>query len=132
MDEDNPILDSKMHEFKYSDGYVASMKANIIAENLFVKVDQEGNRFVLIESINDPITDGTQTLQQYTFVIKNGVPNEEEIQLKNGKSASNGSMAVLHRTNLNISRIRIHYKWKSKCFIIEFRKSQNLYGGLTT
>ena len=45
------------------------MAANIISENQFAQVDQEGNIFVLIESIIDTRTDGTHTLQQDVLVI---------------------------------------------------------------
>ena len=47
------------------------MSANVISENPFAQVDQESNRFVLIKSILDTRTDGTQTLQQDAFVITN-------------------------------------------------------------
>ena len=69
MADDNPILDSRMYEVEYIDGYVAAMAANVVSENSFAQVDQEGNIFVMIDSIIDTITDGTQTLQQYAFVI---------------------------------------------------------------
>ena len=36
---DNPILDSRIYEVEYADGYKASLKANAIAENLFTQVD---------------------------------------------------------------------------------------------
>ena len=68
VDNNNPILDSRMYEAEHRNGYVAEMTANLIAENPFKKVYQEGNRFVLIESIIDTSTDGTQTLQEYAFV----------------------------------------------------------------
>ena len=51
-----------MYEVEYCDGYVAAMVASVIAENLFVQVDQEDNRFLLIESIMDTRTDGMQKI----------------------------------------------------------------------
>ena len=69
VDNDNPILDLRIYEVEYCDGYVAAISANVVADNLFAQVDQEGNIFVMIDSIIDTITDGTQTLQQYAFVI---------------------------------------------------------------
>ena len=74
------------------------MAANVIAENLFAQVDQEGNRFVLIESIIDTRTDGTQTLQKDAFVItKNGTKRRKNttklwevcIQWKDGSTTCN-------------------------------------------
>ena len=69
VDNDNPILYSRIYEVEYCDGYVATMAANVITENLFAQVYQEGNIFVLIDSIINTRTDGTQTLQQDVFVI---------------------------------------------------------------
>ena len=107
MANNNPILDLRMYEFEYRDGYIAAMSANVIAEKIFAQVDQEGNIFVLIKSIIDTRTDGTQTLQQDAFVITKSGTKQRRIQLNYGKSVSNGRVAVLHGTNLNISRISI-------------------------
>ena len=78
------------------------MAAYLIVENLYAQVDQEGNRFILIESITNTRTNGTQTLQQDVFVISNSGAKREKVQLKDGKSASNGRISVLHGTILNI------------------------------
>ena len=87
-----------------------AMTDNVVAENLFAKVYQEGNIFVLIESILDTRTNGTKILQQDAFIIINSGTKQIKIQLKDGKSASNGRMTVLHGTNLNISSICIQYE----------------------
>ena len=47
------------------------MEADVINENLFTEVDQEGNRFVLIKSILNTRTNSMQALQQDLFVITN-------------------------------------------------------------
>ena len=65
---ENPILDTRMYEVKYQDGHTVALEANIIAENLFAQVDEEGNRSVLFDEIVDVRTDGTQVLQQDAFV----------------------------------------------------------------
>lgn len=57
---DNPILDTRIYEVEYLDGRRASLSANAIAENLFAQVDEEGNRFVLLDSIMDHRVDGSQ------------------------------------------------------------------------
>ena len=103
----NPIIDSRMYEVEYLNGYILAMATKVIAENLFAQVYQEGNIFVLIESIIDTRTNNTPTLKKDVFVITKSGTKRIKIQLKDGKSASNGSMAVLHGTNLNISRICI-------------------------
>ena len=45
--EDNPILDARMHEVEYFDGYKTSMTANLIASKLSSQVEQNGQRFIL-------------------------------------------------------------------------------------
>ena len=111
MANDNPILDLRMYEVEYCDGYVAAMAAKVINENLFAQVDQEGNIFQLIQSIINTRTNRTQTLQKDAFFITNSGTKREKIQLKDRKSESNLRMTVLRGTNLNISSISIQYKW---------------------
>ena len=41
----NPILNTRMEEVEYADGYKTGMTANAIASNLFSQVDQDGQRF---------------------------------------------------------------------------------------
>ena len=65
---DNPILDTRMYKIQYQDGHTAALAANLIAENLFAQVDEEGNRSVLFDEIVDVRTDVTQVLQQDAFV----------------------------------------------------------------
>jgi hypothetical protein len=68
---DNPILDTRVYEVEYLDGHKASLAANTIAENMFAQVDEEGNRFVLMDSIADHRVDGHQLGQEEAF-IKSG------------------------------------------------------------
>jgi hypothetical protein len=53
----NPILDTRMHEAEHKDGHKASLAANAIAENMFAQVDDEGNRHVLFQEIVNHRTD---------------------------------------------------------------------------
>ena len=39
---DNPILDTRMYEVEFADGQKQSLSANVIAENMFASVDEEG------------------------------------------------------------------------------------------
>jgi hypothetical protein len=50
---DNPVLDSRIYEVEFPDGYKTSMAANVTAENLFAQVDPEGNRLAVFEDIID-------------------------------------------------------------------------------
>ena len=58
--DDNPILDSRVYEVEFADGYKASLAANAIAKNLFAQVDDEGNRFVMLDSIVDHRVNGEE------------------------------------------------------------------------
>jgi len=57
---DNPILDTRVYEVEYMDGRKASLAANAIATNMFAQIDDDGNRFVLLDSIVNHRTDGTE------------------------------------------------------------------------
>ena len=65
---DNPILDTRLYEVEYQDGYKASLAANAIAENMFAQVDEEGNRQALLDEIADHRTDGSEVKQQDAFI----------------------------------------------------------------
>ena len=92
---DNPILDTRIYEVEYIDGYKASLAANTIAENMFSQVDDEGNRFVLLDSIVDHRVDGNEIKHDDAFIISsNGGRRRKEttkgweilLQWKDGSS----------------------------------------------
>jgi hypothetical protein len=49
----NPILDTRVYEVEWLDGRTERLQANVIAENLFAQIDEEGNRHVLLDDIID-------------------------------------------------------------------------------
>ena len=49
----NPILDTRLYEVEFDDGEVLEYSANIIAENLYSQVDEEGRHVLLMDSILD-------------------------------------------------------------------------------
>ena len=59
ISSDNPILDTRMYEVEYQDGHTAALATNLIAENIFAQVDEEGNCSVLFDEIVHVRTDGT-------------------------------------------------------------------------
>ena len=65
---DNTILDNRMYKVEYQDGHTLALAADLIAENLFAQVYEEGNRSVLFDEIVDVRTDGIQVLQQHAFM----------------------------------------------------------------
>ena len=56
----NPILDTRVYEVEYHDGFNAYFTSNTIAENLFSQVDEEGNHHVLFECIANHRINGTE------------------------------------------------------------------------
>ena len=53
MASKNSILDTRVYEIEFQGGFRQTVAANIIAENLFAQVDQEGIRHKLIDMIID-------------------------------------------------------------------------------
>ena len=51
-----------MYEVEYQDSHTAALAVNLVAENLFAQVDEEGNCSVLFDEIVDVRTDVTQVL----------------------------------------------------------------------
>jgi len=80
---DNPILDSRMYEVEYPDGHKAALSANVIAQNMFAQVDEEGNRHVLFDAIIDHRVDGTEVKTMDAF-IKNKVGHKRRRETTKG------------------------------------------------
>ncbi len=59
----NPILDTRVYEVQFSDGYSESYAANTIIENMYAQVDPEGNHFLLMDEIIDHKSDNTAMKQ---------------------------------------------------------------------
>jgi len=49
----NPILNTRVYDVIFPDGSVQAYGANIIAENLYSQVDEDGHRYQLLEMIVD-------------------------------------------------------------------------------
>jgi hypothetical protein len=56
----NPILDTRLYEVEYQDGYKTAMSANTVAENIFAQVDEDGHREILFDEIIGHRTDGLE------------------------------------------------------------------------
>ena len=54
----NPMLDTREYEVVFPDGATDVFTANIIAENLYSQVDEEGNSFSIMSEITDHKSDG--------------------------------------------------------------------------
>ena len=49
----NPILDTRIYEVQFSDGHVEEYAANVIVENMYAQVDEDGNQFLMFDEIMD-------------------------------------------------------------------------------
>lgn len=47
----NPILDTRQYQVEFPDGEIASYAANVIAENLYSQVDEEGRSFSILDEV---------------------------------------------------------------------------------
>ena len=107
---DNPILDTRMHEVEYTDGYKTAMTANAIASTLFSQFDQDGQHFLLFNAIIYLRTNSTQIKEGDSYIYicpmeRRGV----ERPPKDGKFSYNGNMGVLLGTKLRTSRSPFRY-----------------------
>ena len=74
----NPLLDTSLYEVEFDDGHTQAYAANIIAESIFEQLDEEGNRYRIIDDILDhkkdasaiPISDGEFVLNGQTHKKK--------------------------------------------------------------
>ena len=55
----NPILDTQVYEVEFLDGTIAEYAANVLAEALYMQVNTDGNRFLLLKEIIGHMKDKT-------------------------------------------------------------------------
>ena len=55
----NPILDTRVYNVHFPDGHTEEYAANIISENIYSQVDDDGNRFLLLSEIINHRSDHT-------------------------------------------------------------------------
>ena len=68
----NPILDTCLYDVQFLDGRVETYAANIIAENIYSQLDDEGNRFLLLEEIMDHRRGKNAVHIDDKYIIHNG------------------------------------------------------------
>ena len=54
----NPILDTRQYEVEFPDGSTEALAANLIAENIYAQVDEEGRTYSILGEILDHRTNG--------------------------------------------------------------------------
>ena len=55
----NPLLDTRQYEVEFADGATDVFTANLIAENIYSQVDDEGNSYSIMSEIVDHKSDGS-------------------------------------------------------------------------
>jgi hypothetical protein len=70
---DNPILDTREYTVEFDDEEQLEYAANVIAENIYAQVDDEGRKYMLMDSIIDHRKD------------ENAVPKDDEYVVVDGK-----------------------------------------------
>jgi hypothetical protein len=55
----NPLLNTRLYEVTFADGTVQDYTANKIAEAIYAEVDEEGNKYLLLDAIIDHRRDKT-------------------------------------------------------------------------
>ena len=48
---ENPVLDTRQYEVEFLDGSTETYDANVIAENIYSQVDDEGNQMLMLKEI---------------------------------------------------------------------------------
>lgn len=66
----NPVLDTSIYEVEFDDGDVQAYAANVIAENLYEQIDEEGRSYLLIDEIIDHLkTDDAVSVDNASFIV---------------------------------------------------------------
>jgi hypothetical protein len=64
----NPILDTRIYDVQFPDGHTETYAANIIAENIYSQVDDDGRRLLLLGEILDHRHDNTAIKPDDKFI----------------------------------------------------------------
>jgi hypothetical protein len=68
MRHSNPILDTREYQVEFPDGSTATYAGNVIAENLYSQVDDEGRHFAILQEITDHKKDGSALSKDDGFI----------------------------------------------------------------
>ena len=75
----NPLLDSRLYEVEFSDGIIGEYTTNMIAENIYAMVDQEGQEHMLMQEIVDH-RKSDQALEQKDMYVKSRSGKHQNIK----------------------------------------------------
>ena len=66
----NPILDTRVYEVEFPDGEVKEFAANVIAENLYAQIDEDGQHHQILSAIIDHKKDDTAVHIDDKYIVK--------------------------------------------------------------
>ena len=75
----NPLFDTREYVVEFTDGSTENYFANVIAENMYAQVDDEGRQYQLLDDIADHRSDGTALRIEDGFTVSqngNRVPKQ--------------------------------------------------------
>jgi hypothetical protein len=76
---ENPLLDTREYAVEFRDGHSEALSANLIAQNLYSQIDEEGNVHVLLDEIIDHRRGDRAVDKDDAFItMKNGVKRRRE------------------------------------------------------
>ena len=75
----NPIMDSRVYELEYEDGYAVPVSANTIVENLFNQVNDDGRKVMILDTIIGHRMDGSEVQEKDAYAISpNGIKRRKK------------------------------------------------------
>jgi len=126
---DNPILDTRVYEGEYMDGRKASLAANAIATNTFAQIDDDGNRFVLLDSIVDHRTDGTELQHDDAFVTSRNGGRRRKMTTKGWEILLQWKDGSTTWEKMKDVKMHTQYNWPNTLGSVTFWKHQRSPGG---
>jgi hypothetical protein len=75
----NPLFDTREYVVEFTDGSTENYFANVIAENMYAQIDDEGRQYQLLDEIADNRSDGTALRIEKGFTVSrngNRVPKQ--------------------------------------------------------
>ena len=58
----NPIMDTRLYDIEFPDGSTDAYAANLVAENIYAQVDEEGKKHVIVDEIIDHRSDASAVI----------------------------------------------------------------------
>jgi hypothetical protein len=81
----NPILDTREYEVEFPDGTSSAYAANVIAENIFSQIDDEGHHHVLLKAIVDHKSDGSAVKADDGYIVSSNGNKTRRLTTKGWK-----------------------------------------------